>query len=399
MNFKILFLSFFFGALSGASILWALLPNQKKDLPQQPFLLPQKTTVETKPHELNTSPSITTKHDTKNTRPPHATTPLPNIMELLRSGQYIEAVDYYSENPAPKIKRALLTYMEEIIASPEGFNALTEAFLSHYYADIDVLILIAKHQENQGFFDDALLTYDYAYANASSDRASIYIQQELQKFIKKIITFHTSDKQWSKALDFYGTLNELAVSDDTHRFNEALLYQELGKIDEARLRFLHLRDNPSYTTRIDAILASLNGNTKDNTTANASWEENLALQRFHQHFLIKTKINNRAELNLLIDTGATITSISRHAFKKLSRKISMQFVETQNFNTAGGVASGDIYQVESLKMGQYIISPIQIVVMDISNNEHIDGLLGMNVLRNFQFQLDQNKAILRLNKN
>ncbi len=50
-------------------------------------------------------------------------------------------------------------------------------------------------------------------------------------------------------------------------------------------------------------------------------------------------------------------------------------------------------------MGDWQVSQLEIGVLELGGSSAIDGLLGMNFLRHFQFFIDQNEAMLRLSIN
>jgi hypothetical protein len=45
-------------------------------------------------------------------------------------------------------------------------------------------------------------------------------------------------------------------------------------------------------------------------------------------------------------------------------------------------------------LGEIKILDLEIAVLDFEPSDGLDGLLGMNVLRNYRFEIDQDKEIL-----
>ena len=66
------------------------------------------------------------------------------------------------------------------------------------------------------------------------------------------------------------------------------------------------------------------------------------------------------------------------------------------FSTANGIAKGDIYRVERLKLGKFTLNGSQLAVLNFTMPAGVDGLLGMNVLAQFRFHIDQEKQLLYL---
>ncbi len=69
------------------------------------------------------------------------------------------------------------------------------------------------------------------------------------------------------------------------------------------------------------------------------------------------------------------------------------------FNTANGLVRAPVYKLDALLVGDWQVSQLEIGVLDLGGSPAIDGLLGMNFLRHFQFFIDQNEALLRLSIN
>ena len=65
------------------------------------------------------------------------------------------------------------------------------------------------------------------------------------------------------------------------------------------------------------------------------------------------------------------------------------------FTTANGRVSAPIYRLDSVSIGDWQVSDLDVGVLELGDSG-IDGLLGMNFLRHFQFFIDQHEALLRL---
>ena len=101
-------------------------------------------------------------------------------------------------------------------------------------------------------------------------------------------------------------------------------------------------------------------------------------------------------VTLLIDTGASMTTLSRQAFQALSNANDFDLMGQRMFNTANGITKGNIYRVDHLEIGRFMLNDAQIAVLDFKMPEGVDGLLGMNVLEHFRFHIDQEKQLLYL---
>jgi clan AA aspartic protease (TIGR02281 family) len=106
-------------------------------------------------------------------------------------------------------------------------------------------------------------------------------------------------------------------------------------------------------------------------------------------------MNRDDQLNLIIDTGASMTTLTSESFARINHA-GFRYIGSRLFNTANGLTQGKVYRVESISLGEISIENLEIAVLDYGSAEGVDGLLGMNVLRNFRFEIDQDKELLYL---
>jgi clan AA aspartic protease (TIGR02281 family) len=113
--------------------------------------------------------------------------------------------------------------------------------------------------------------------------------------------------------------------------------------------------------------------------------------------LVEVTLNDQATLKLLIDTGASMTALTRESFRRLSRQ-RFSLLGTRLFNTANGYTRGDIYRASALTLGEARLEGANIAVLDLRTMDDIDGLLGMNVLRQFHFEIDQSAGVMLITR-
>lgn len=100
------------------------------------------------------------------------------------------------------------------------------------------------------------------------------------------------------------------------------------------------------------------------------------------------------EVNLLLDTGATATTIHPHVADRFyinlykTQKVKAQVV-------GGNVLEASVVQMDYLKIGPHTVSPCNIyVVPNEGNTLQFDGLLGMDVLGGFSYRIDLKKQVI-----
>ncbi len=110
--------------------------------------------------------------------------------------------------------------------------------------------------------------------------------------------------------------------------------------------------------------------------------------------VILAKEDTEVQATLLLDTGASVTSIHSDVAARL--RINMAGTK----KTTGQVAGGGMLEVRRTKLSSITVGPHTKTDMDIAIMEHkglpvrYDGLLGMNFLRNLRYTIDfQNRTI------
>jgi len=100
------------------------------------------------------------------------------------------------------------------------------------------------------------------------------------------------------------------------------------------------------------------------------------------------------EVNLLLDTGASATTIHPHVADRFyfnlykAQKVRAQVV-------GGNVLEASVVQMDYLKIGPHTINHCNIyVVPNEGNTLQFDGLLGMDVLGGFSYRIDLKKQVI-----
>lgn len=113
------------------------------------------------------------------------------------------------------------------------------------------------------------------------------------------------------------------------------------------------------------------------------------------HYIVEGKINDNKSVSLMLDTGASLSVLSREAFSRMQSH-SPAFIKKILVNTAGGEVTADLYEFDSFQLDDYQLKNFVFAVLDYNSGSNTDGLLGMNYLNNFDFKIDQEKNRLLL---
>lgn len=334
-----------------------------------------------------------------------------SFRKLLSDKRYFDAMTLYQElikestQTETRLKRIVLDQLESLLQAKNNsdFSELIKNYLSVYYEDIDVLLLLAKFNRSTGSYLEAIDSYLLAktYAYTAIDQRNVDVA--FDGFVKSTDTLYTGQKNWPSLINFYLHIDTAGLLTSPYQFQLAIAYLQNGDEYAATEQLTVLADDSLVGEAAKYSLRNLTDNQPPVHTLpidNPGWSESetIALQKRGDHYLVDLIINRDDKIKLMIDTGASVTTLSRETFSSLSTLGSIVEKERRNFRTAGGVVQGTIYTAPELHLGPYIMNDTQIAVLDFDTNRNFDGLLGMNVLGQFRFQIDQVTSNLLLSK-
>lgn len=328
--------------------------------------------------------------------------------QLLDAFQYQAATVLYQEQDLRdgaalgRLRALLLKRLDTLMTAREytRFSELVDAFLSVYYDDVEVLLQLAEFNYSNGFYIEAVnvfqLVKTYAYSTA---------QQQLwfsrfDEFVNAVDQYYSGQEDWFSLSGFYSHIDVLGLLSASYQYRQAIAYLNSGDESGAIARLKPLIDDSKVGDKARLALSELEGSNlaasaQDNPFRDA---KSVALQQAGNQYLVDLQINRRDDVTLLIDTGASMTTLSRSAFLSLSSRQRARLVGKRVFQTANGVTQGSVYRVDQLRLGAFQLSNVDIAVLDFSLSSGVEGLLGMNVLGQFRFQIDQDNVSLLLNE-
>jgi len=109
--------------------------------------------------------------------------------------------------------------------------------------------------------------------------------------------------------------------------------------------------------------------------------------------IVPVTLNRTLTANLLLDTGASMTMISR----RIATSLALYPTRSGLISGIGGRVVAQIVRLDSIKVGDTEVNGMSISIHDISVNPQFDGLLGMDFLvGRFQLSMDPAKSALIL---
>ena len=137
------------------------------------------------------------------------------------------------------------------------------------------------------------------------------------------------------------------------QYRQALAYLRSGDEYFAVEQFNQLLNDSLVGEAAAQALNNLTGISEAPVVVTSSvWEgaESIALQRVGNQYLADLTGRSQATVKLLIDTGASMTTLSRSAFANINADGDALEQERRLFRTASGVIMGTVYLIPELNL-------------------------------------------------
>jgi len=111
------------------------------------------------------------------------------------------------------------------------------------------------------------------------------------------------------------------------------------------------------------------------------------------NFIVDATINGKVKVKLMLDTGASLMSLSPEVCRKLGIKETPNLPEIQ-MQTANGISQNKLIALDKVKIGD---AEVDLVEASIGKKMlGIGGLLGMSFLSNFRMEINHTESELIL---
>lgn len=337
--------------------------------------------------------------------------PFQQINQLIDNKQYYEAVEYYNSlfdrldnDDITKIENLFLQHARTLIANESGYLAekLLLDFINYHNESPQFLFLLAEIYLEQNNLNETLKVL----IRARNSEAELNQQQLIELRIAQVASLYSkklaTTLQHERIIELYDELYNNYPSNNTFVLELAMAYLEYGQPEMALPYLQQLLSDQQYSevaqNAIEQIYADHQQQEHppvENTTGqqDIEFDTAIAMQPYGDQFLIETRLNGRST-TLLLDTGASITSLTPDALKKAKAEPMGKFIR---LNTANGEAQSQLYRISSFKINNIEIKDIVVAEVNMGSSSTMQGLLGTDFLRHFHYSINNQNNTLYLN--
>ncbi len=292
-----------------------------------------------------------------------------------------------------RLETVLLQKIDEWYEHREYSIAALERFTQHYYQNPVLLKKLAdlytEQQEPEKAIEVLISTRSFTSQPDELEKTA----SKIQKLSRLFFDNRQKARQLHETLPLF---QKLAAMEPEYAFYRYALAQGYLSSEDSNsaIRELELVQTDEEFGRLASRQLSelLPPVQEEPEEAHASA---IPLLTHGNHYIVTALTQDKSQSRLLIDTGASLTTLPDALLKELKRKKMAHRVGHTHLKTASGVAFAAIYRVKELHLGQYIIKDLEVAGLDLESS-FAEGLLGMNVLGQFHFQIDQDRNQLIL---
>lgn len=301
-----------------------------------------------------------------------------------------EQLTTQDEQAAMDLHRIWLEILKERLKTNDlsTIEPFLEVFLTGYPFDQKYLALKAETLVALTKINDAIGIYysliDYSYEIKEQE----YYQARIRHLTNERVDSLVKNQSWQGVLDFIEPILMLESNFPPYLLSQAEALIKLGRLDEAESILEPLLDISYYRQRAQSLLNEINRSRLQVTA--------IKLEPKGEHYLVNGIIDSNSQVKLMIDTGASISVLTQAMFNQINDWSAPTYIKDVPLNTAGGQVNAPIYEFERFQIDDFYIDNMQFVVLPLENTHSYNGLLGMNFLKHFKFEIDQENNLLIL---
>ncbi len=243
------------------------------------------------------------------------------------SEQLSEEEQEVVERPSPK----------PIQIKPQGTTApVKKSSLSESF--------IAMLQQEQ-YQKAVALYYDTQY---NDEKLALKLRQIFINYIKNLANSSTHKNLTPQALDaylayFYDDVEALLLLAQYYIDNQQL-YDALNSL-EAAMSYAYDDKNRELATKLYREVDNKINHPQPETSETID-HNGIPLDKHNGQFIISIELTH-TPVSLLIDTGASVTTLSKDTYDSIARKINSTYIKQAEFLTANGKTTGELYRINT----------------------------------------------------
>lgn len=311
------------------------------------------------------------------------------FQKLLMRNHFAAALAAWPDADKNQARNMILGHSNDLKRAHKAETAIR--LLNKYYhlfpEDTEAGLLYANilHQL-QHFHAETFLLMGMLYKTADPG-----LLKNIKKRLRNAINAYTQPMMRSGSyrdlLNYYRQLSNLDGSNPNYQLKQVSILIDMGMLQQASAILQPLLFDPDVSHQTEAL------SEKINRVSSAHYQTSIPMERSGENFLVPVSINGNPPIQLLLDTGASITLIQRR-----ESAINDEHYQRITLQTANGRIQVPLMEASEVTIGGYRLFSIKMGIVFKPVSAHAKGLLGMNILKHFNFFIDQKTPALKLTR-
>jgi aspartyl protease family protein len=210
---------------------------------------------------------------------------------------------------------------------------------------------------------------------------------------KRANTYHEKGDV-PNAIEDYKKVLALEPREIQSPFHLASLYQRIGKPCEGIQPLSNfIFEHPEIPSNADQLIAHLYQNP---TCADlkGTGKASIKINKNGGAIFSQVKINGMLTGKFVVDTGASMVTLTT----KFADKLGLPYQKWENklLYTANGSTNAKIGRLDNVSLQGISAKNVEVAVIENTNNDGTDGLLGLSFLSRFNMKMEANQGYLKL---
>lgn len=269
----------------------------------------------------------------------------------------------------------------------EQFDRALDIFTQLGTSTLEELVRLSELAYKQGRYE-ALFSNLYEFRYGLDYDIENKLFSNIALFVEKVDDALGAQQKYDALVEIYRLLISLDAGNTAYYLRLSYWQLQAGKPLDASQSLVGARNDIQLEKEVTKLQAAIDVYEEHGAHID------IPLIAAGEHYLVPLVVGNGKVLSLMLDTGASKTVIKRDV---LEQHISLSQLETSNvlMNTANGQTAGYRVSLSNVSLNTLNFQTLEVVLMDLPQFAY-DGLLGMNVLGQFEFNIDQENLILKL---
>lgn len=339
--------------------------------------------------------------------------PLQILVDHLDRKQFRQLIQIYDarnwephDHAALNYRSAAVIQLAEQLLEEKNYDE--SIFLLEHHLNISteyagIYSILAKAHVLKGHIKNALDCLEEGVALVKNREQAEELKKAQLLILDQHLEFLKKNEHWSELIKFIDS-DPLPGSEKYYHYklSSAEAYIKLLELEAAEEQLTLAAFDPSLEPEIQILkreIEKIRAELHAMRTEEIKTEDDIIIpiEVDNGAIYVDVLLNESTKVKLLLDTGASITHLSKAVMDRLGH----QGVTTdgnRTFITANGRLEAPVAYLDMAQMESTGVTNLLVAFSDIfSSDSNVDGLLGMNFLRfyNFSFDLDNQKLILK----